>query len=489
MNLIDTNVKKYTTRELFVDECELAYLVGRMVNCELPKPPVKPEYGSELTTLQRSAVDIMCNKRISIMHGLPGSGKTTTLKQVVASLDAIGLKGIAIAPSAKAVKRMRDVLSSTLKNGSSKGGSLTFATAHSALKYKGDSFAMCEEDPLPYDYIIMDECSMGGQELFLALFKAIDYNNTRLILVGDSNQLPSVDSGRVFHDMIKSDTIPTAYLGEIHRQAKNSGIIVNSVNVLEGRKLEPFTSLVGHECDPASPSDTVQTKFADFEIVYVNNPQHGRNVIKDYVTAYLPMKFGFDPLRDIQYLIPGHNSPVGVKAMNETFMGHFNPTRKPAFCGFAAGDKVICRKNMYQHGIINGDNGIVTRVKTASMLVDFGEGCGVHGSGIVEVVGNMISNIKMSYACTVHSSQGSEYPCVVLGMFTSHYKLLVRNLLYTGMTRPKKHLVIVGEKKAITIAIGNNAPMRRVTCLHSRIKAFTAAHKAVAGRVTHATAT
>lgn len=482
---IDLNVKKYTTRELFVAECELAYLIGRMVNCELPERDTHVIYGEELTTLQRSAVDAMCNNRISIMHGLPGSGKTTTLKQVVASFDAMGLKGMAIAPSAKAVKRMRDVLSGVLKR-SAGTKLLTFATAHSALKYKGSSFAMCEEDPLQCDYIIMDECSMGGQELFLALFKAIDYNNTRLILVGDSNQLPSVDSGRVFFDMIRSDMIQTVYLSEIHRQAKNSGIIVNSVNVLQGKKLQPFTAIAGHECDPKHPDDALQTKFSDFEVVYVNNPQHGKTVIKDYVTAYLPMKYGFDPLCDIQYLVPGHSSLVGVKAMNETFMGHFNPQRKPAFCGFATGDKVICRKNMYQHGIINGDNGIVTRVKTASMLVDFGEGCGVHGSGIVEVVGGMIGNIKMSYACTVHSSQGSEYPCVVLGIFTSHYKLLVRNLLYTGMTRPKKHLVIVGEKKAIAVATGNNAPLKRVTCLHDRIKRFTAAHKisiqAVAGK-------
>lgn len=459
-------VKKYTTKNLFVAECELAYLISRMASTPLnDDEKIDATYGTELTELQRSAVDLMCSRRISVMHGLPGSGKTTTLKQVVISFQKAGLKGIAIAPSAKAVKRMRDVLSPALTT----LGSLIFGTAHLILKYKGELFAVNEDKPLEYDYIIMDECSMAGQELALALMKAIDHNETRLILVGDSNQLPSVDSGRVFHDIIDSMVVPTAYLSEIHRQAKDSGVIINSVNVLKGQKLQPMKD--EHAAMPV--------KWPDFEIVYVNNPQHGKNIIKDYVTSYLPTKYGFDPLKDIQYLVPGHNSPVGVKAMNETLMAHFNPNRKPIFCGFAKGDKVICRKNMYNRGIVNGDSGIVTRVKTSSIIVDFGEGCGMHGSGAVELDGSVIHNIKMSYACTVHSSQGSEYPCVVLGIFTSHYTLLIRNLLYTGMTRPKKNLVIVGEKKAIAVAIKNNAPLKRVTDLSRRVIGFTKAINAV----------
>lgn len=448
---------RYTKKDLLVSECELAYLIARMA-CTKMTRTISPEHGKELTGIQRSAVDLICSNRISIMHGLPGSGKTTALKQVVISLDKAGLKGLAAAPSAKAVKRMRDVLA-----GSST--SLAFMTAHAALKYGGTSFKMNQDNMLGYDYIIIDESSMGGQELFLALMKAIDHTETMLILVGDSNQLPSVDSGKVFHDLILSKVIPTAYLDEIHRQAAGSGIIINSVNVLNGGKLCPGP------CDGA--------KYKDFEVVYVNNPTHGRSVIRDYVTAYLPMHYNLDPLKDIQYLVPGHAGEVGVKSMNESFMSHFNPSRKPSYCGFAVGDKVLCRKNMYRSGIINGDCGIVTRIKTASMLVDFGEGCGLYGSGLVEVDGTMIGNIKMSYACTIHSSQGSEYPCVVLGIFTSHYKLLVRNMLYTGMTRPKKHLVIIGEKKAISIAIRNNAPLKRVTCLPLRVAKFKEAYDKV----------
>jgi exodeoxyribonuclease V alpha subunit len=435
-------------------ECSLAEMVAKQMKhgCD----EVEPIQG-DLDDRQFNAVRNACTKNLSILRGLPGTGKTTSLQQVIESFSGSGMRGVIACPTGKAAKRAYEVVSGLAERG------ISFpecVTAHRCLGFSGSlegesKFFYNKDNKFDLDYIVLDEFSMAGSGISHALFEAIDPEKTRVVLCGDNNQLPSVDPGAVFRDMILSKCISDTYLTHIYRQGKNSGISHNSARVLRGSELR-FT-------------DSEDRKYNDIFFVGKINEGASFGYLCDIIADKLPQRRGFDRVRDIQMLCPGRKGDVGTIAMNGALRDRLNPGGQFGYYKFRLGDKVINRKNNYELGIVNGDVGVVKEIGQSGMEVDFGLGAGSDGKGIVKILGDVGANIRLAYAFTVHSSQGSEFPCVVMVLHKSHYRLLDRNMLYTGMTRGKKLVVIVGDQSCVRRCIENNSADRRFTGLSKRI--------------------
>ncbi|MGB5745330.1 MAG: ATP-dependent RecD-like DNA helicase [Desulfobacterales bacterium] len=396
-----------------------------------------------LSAEQLQVLEKVFAHRIAIITGGPGTGKTTLLRSISTVFQTQGRRLLLAAPTGRAARRLAEV---TRRKAS---------TIHRLLGYKfNDNGLMRNRDnPLDADAVIIDEASMVDTVLMYNLLAAVPLS-AQLVLVGDVSQLPSVGPGNVLADMIDSGCIPVYYLNKIFRQHRESEIIINAHRVREG--------------DPPDFPDSIEINDrSDFYFIEQRDPDRAAARIVELCCEELPAKFGLDPVNDIQVLTPMHKGAVGTinlnsllqKALNRQSVG-VKTTRIP----FKPGDKVMHLKNNYQKEVYNGDIGIVDRIdnQKAELAVNY------YGKTVSYDFGEL-DEMTMAYAISIHKSQGSEYPAVIVPLMTQHYILLQRNLLYTAMTRGKKLVILIGTRKALNIALENDKPHRRLSGLANRL--------------------
>lgn len=410
---------------------------------------------------QPRAVEMACRFRASILCGLPGTGKTTTSNKIIRSFDKQGMRGIVVSPTAKAAKRASEVINAYDPNQEALSSVPECSTIHRALEWNHfeSRFEIDAENPLDVDYVVADEWPMADVYLAANLLGAIDPTRTRIVFLGDPNQLPSIGPGNVMLDMINSRVIPKVELTTIYRTGANSGIAYNASRILGGEM-------------PIKTHPETGEAFGDFYFVHRDQPADSAKFILDSVVEKIPKQRGVDPITDIQVLSPGKKSEVGTKELNKLLRQALNPG-KDQYGGFRMNDKLINRKNIPSLGVVNGDVGKVVEIGRSGITIDFGPGAGSDGSGVVEFSeGNSIGTGSLfhAYCFTIHSSQGSEFPVVIMPCHKAHYKLLFRNLVYTGVTRAKKLACIVGDINALRHAIETSVTDRRITGLQEYLR-------------------
>lgn len=408
---------------------------------------VEKECSIELAEAQRSAVKAAVANGVSILTGGPGTGKTTTIKAIIALFERNGRKVLLAAPTGRAAKRMSEATGKPSM------------TVHRLLEFQpkedGWRFARDEQNPIRCDVLIIDETSMVDIMLMYSLLKAVK-PGTRLILVGDIDQLPSVGPGNVLRDLIDSGTIATTQLTEIYRQESQSSIITNAHRINSGQMPE----LWGKD---------------DFRFLKKEDPLEAAGAVVDLVSKTLPFRHKLDPITDIQVLSPMKKGACGVEALNLALRERLNPERpdRPAlkygFSSFRRGDKVMQTSNNYDKLVWNGDLGVVTYVdpEEAEMVVSFPD---ADGDRSITYAQQELDQLDLAFCISVHKSQGSEYPAVVMPITTSHFMMLRRNLLYTGITRARSYVALVGTMKAIAIAVKNCDVAQRRTRLQKRLR-------------------
>lgn len=387
--------------------------------------------GIALAPGQAAACALALGASVSIVTGGPGTGKTTIIRTLLeAAPTRPGAVALA-APTGRAAKRMAEATGRPA------------VTIHRLLEFnpQDNAFLRDEDDPIDVDLMIVDEASMVDLPLMHCLVRALK-TGTRLVLVGDKDQLPPVGPGAPLTDLIASDKLPVARLTEIFRQGKGSAIVEAAHALNQGRPVPPT---------PAGEA------LRDFYFVVREEPEQIRQMIEQLVAERIPERFGLDPIRDVQVLAPMRAGPIGVEVLNERLQHLLNP-RPPDAEGFKlegapaapfrAGDKVMQIRNDYERGVFNGDMGIVRRVDGGQLQVEVDE-------RLVVYERDGWDDLVLAYAVTVHKSQGSEYPAVVIPVSTHHFKMLRRNLLYTAVTRGKRLVVLVGTEKAMRIAVSN----------------------------------
>jgi exodeoxyribonuclease V alpha subunit len=404
---------------------------------------VQGELKIQLAKNQKQAVKEAIEKKVMVVTGGPGTGKTTIINSIIKICGRLGQRVLLSAPTGRAAKRMAEATGHESK------------TIHRLLEFspKEGGFKRDENNPLDADLIVIDETSMVDIVLMYQFLKAVPKDAT-LILVGDVDQLPSVGAGSVLKDIIDSGCIPTVMLNEIFRQAKESLIIVNAHRVNNGQM--PIIEGSG---------DSLQ----DFYFFIIEEPEKVAEKIIELCKEKIPQKFGYRSIDDIQVLTPMHRGLVGASNLNTELQKHLNSSTDELVRGglvLKVGDKVMQIRNNYDKEVFNGDIGRINKIDREEQEI------------IVNYDGRMVSyeyseldEIVLAYAVSVHKSQGSEYPVVVMPVLTQHYMLLQRNLLYTGITRGKKLVVLVGTNKAVAIAIKNNKPQKRYTLLKERLLA------------------
>ncbi|MGZ3524846.1 MAG: SF1B family DNA helicase RecD2 [Thermodesulfobacteriota bacterium] len=405
---------------------------------------VQQKLNIKLAQRQEEAVLLAATSKVLIITGGPGTGKTTIITAILRIFQQLKLRILLAAPTGRAAKRMNEATGWEAK------------TIHRLLEYsphKGD-FKRDQEDPLEADVVIIDEASMVDTLLMYHLLKAIP-SHAHLILVGDVDQLPSVGPGNVLKDIIRSGKFTVVRLTEIFRQARESMIVVNAHKVNQGELP------VLKEID--------KSEATDFQFIQEEDPEKILQNILDLCSEKIPRDFRFHPLREIQVLTPMHKGTIGVTNLNIELQKRLNPGQSGITRGawtFRVGDKVMQIVNNYDKDVFNGDIGWISKInpEEREVVIEFdGRGVPYDYSDLDEVV--------LAYAVSVHKSQGSEYPVVILPVVTQHYMLLQRNLIYTGITRAKKLVIMIGTKKALAIAIRNNKPQRRYTLLSERLAA------------------
>ncbi|MCI0711698.1 MAG: ATP-dependent RecD-like DNA helicase [Chloroflexi bacterium] len=394
-----------------------------------------------LSEQQQRAVRASLTSKITILTGGPGTGKTTTLRTIIAMLAATGHSFKLASPTGRAAKRLNEATGYAAQ------------TIHRLLSYNPrEGWGANDENPLNTDMVVVDEASMIDLQLFYALVKAIR-PETHLLLVGDVDQLPSVGAGDVLRDLIRSHVCTVIELDTIFRQASDSMIIDNAHRINRGKM--PDTS----------------NSSSDFFFFGAEDAEEAAALLVDIVKARVPQKFGFDAVNDIQVLAPMYRGAVGVENLNEALQAALNPNpdgrkieRRLSGTLFRIGDKVLQTRNNYDKDVFNGDIGRVHsfNMEEQVMRVD------VDGR-LVDYDFSECDELTLAYAISVHKSQGSEYPVVVMPVHTQHFMMLQRNLLYTGVTRAKQMVVLVGTRKALGISVRNDVEARRYTALDSRL--------------------
>lgn len=390
----------------------------------------------DLGSEQALALKGSITNKLHIVTGGPGTGKSTITNALLTILGKLTNKILLTAPTGRAAKRLSQI---TRKKA---------YTIHAALEFDPirRTFKKNQENPLSYDLIIMDEASMIDTQIMYFFLKAIS-DHTKVIFIGDIDQLPSVGAGNVLKDLIRSQRISVSILQEIYRQAKGSKIIVNAHRINQGE----FPYLTNEP-------------WSDFHFYEAAEPEQIQEKILDLVHRQIPKEKKFHPIRDIQVLAPMKKGSIGIEMLNTCLQERLNPSDKPFFRGgrkFHLNDKVMQIRNNYQKKVYNGDIGKILSIDMSEQLLYVG-----FDEKIVEYDFSEIDEIVLAYAVSVHKYQGSECPCVVMAVHTSHFKLLHRNLLYTAITRGKRFVVLVGTKKAIAIAVKNNEVEQR----HTRLK-------------------
>ncbi len=388
---------------------------------------VEEKLNIQLAESQKEAVKLALQSKILVITGGPGVGKTTLMSSILNILLAKKVKVLLCAPTGRAVKRL------------SESTKLEAKTIHRLLEVSpvNGEYKYNQQNPLDCDLLIIDETSMVDVPLMSAILKALP-EKSALILVGDVDQLPSVGPGQVLKDIIDSNVIPTVRLTEVFRQAKTSSIITNAHKINKG--MMPDLK--------APDKDTV----SDFYFIQCKDLEDGMSKIIELTKQRIPRKFKLDPIEDIQILCPMNRGYLGAHSINTELQKVLNPNKEPKVERFGRsyliGDKVMQIQNDYDKEVFNGDIGyvqsidleaseIVIRFDERNITYDFGE----------------LDQIVPAYAITVHKSQGSEYPAVIIPLVMQHYTMLQKNLVYTAITRGKKLVIIVGDKKALAIAI------------------------------------
>lgn len=401
----------------------------------------------KLAPKQREAIEKAASSGVLVITGGPGTGKTTLIKCLIEFFKGHGLKVALAAPTGRAAKRMTEATGMEAK------------TIHRLLEYKvsgegGMVFGKNRENPLDEDVVIIDETSMVDIILMHHLLSALK-PFARLILVGDKDQLPSVGPGSVLKEIIKSSRIPVVMLDEIFRQARESMIVVNAHRVNKG--LFPYLNVKGR----------------DFYFEQAAEPEETLDKVVELVCSRLPGYGGFNPMEDIQVITPMKKTAVGVLTLNLRLQERLNPPspekREISFRSFTfrVGDRVMQIKNNYEKEVFNGDLGRIVEIDDdEKVLVSFPD---AEGERIVAYAGDELEELALSYALSVHKSQGSEFPVVVMPLVIQHFVMLQRNLLYTAITRAKKLMVLVGSKQALAAAVRNSRALMRYSCLSERI--------------------
>jgi exodeoxyribonuclease V alpha subunit len=424
-------------------EIGVAARIGALVN-----HPVKPKQGSlfleseELSSEQIQALEMAIKHPMSVLTGGPGTGKTTCLKALINVLETQQSKYALASPTGRAAKRLSEA---TERHAS---------TIHRLLGYSpATGFQYHEKNPLNIDFLVVDEASMLDLLLAYHLLRALK-SGTQVLFVGDVDQLPSVGAGDVLRDVIASGEVPVRRLTTIYRQAENSQIVQNAHRINRGQ-MPAFS----------------KTADGDFFLFPAEDAEKAAEWIVDLVHKRIPEHFGLDPIKDIQVLSPMYRGAAGVDALNELLQERLNPPQhnkhEQKLFGriYREGDKVMQIRNNYDKDVYNGDIGLITAInpieQELSILIDGVNHASYDFSEADELV--------LAYAVSVHKSQGSEFPAVVMPVLTQHYVMLQRNLIYTGITRAEKLCVLVGNRKALHIAINNNQVAKRYSRLGERI--------------------
>ena len=406
-----------------------------------------------LTAQQRQAVAATLSHKLTILTGGPGTGKTTTLRTLLDTLDATGRTYALASPTGRAAKRLTEATGREAK------------TIHRLLEFKpGEGFGRNENNPVDADLIVIDEASMLDLVLAYNLLRAIG-SDSHLLLVGDIDQLPSVGAGDVLRDLIASDVAAVVRLETIFRQAANSLIIRNAHRINQG--LMPETTA---DDRPPTADGTAAGK-SDFYLFIKEDPAETADLLVDIVAKRVPQKFGFDPIDDVQVLAPMYNGLAGVTRLNGLLQEALNPPggrkveRRIGGRTFRVGDKVMQTINNYDKSVYNGDIGRITAIDVIEQVLTVA----IDGAPVVYSFLE-VDELIHAFAVSVHKSQGSEYPCVVMPMVVQHYMMLQRNLLYTAVTRARKLAILVGTRRAIQIAVRTNPTANRHTALDWRLK-------------------
>jgi exodeoxyribonuclease V alpha subunit len=405
---------------------------------------------AQLSDEQHSAIQRATQNKVSVITGGPGTGKTTSLKVLIQILEKTKHSYALASPTGRAAKRLGEATNRPAK------------TIHRLLGFQpGIGFAFNEDKPLPVHILIVDEASMIDLLLMNNLLKAID-PATHLLLVGDVDQLPSVGAGDVLRDVIDSNAVAVTRLSTIFRQARNSLIITNAHRINRGEMIVVPDSGTGEP--------TARPNQEDFFLFTTEDPDKAADWVVDIVQNRIPNKFGIAP-KDIQVLAPMYRGAVGVANLNTRLQEALNPAstkkaeRKIGGRLLRVGDKLMVTRNNYDKDTFNGDIGILEAVEIEDqrLKIDF-EGRGVYYDWLEA------DELVHAFCVSVHKSQGSEYPAVVIPILTQHYMMLQRNLLYTAVTRAKKLCVLVGARKAIAIAVKNATVSQRWSGLEARLK-------------------
>jgi exodeoxyribonuclease V alpha subunit len=397
---------------------------------------------TELAESQQRAVREALRQRLLIITGGPGVGKTTILRSILLILQSKQVKLVLAAPTGRAAKRL------------SESTGLEAKTLHRLLEYQGDGdWGRHRGKPLVGDLFVVDEASMIDAPLMAQFLSALP-QGAHLLIVGDADQLPSVGPGMVLHDLIASGAVPCVKLTEIFRQAASSRIITSAHAINRGQV---------PDLKPASRSD--------FFFLEASEPEEIRDLIVQLAHTRLPAKYGFDPIADIQVLTPMIRNLLGTASLNHSLQLALNPPNEVKFeierfqTTFRVGDKVIQTHNNYDKEVFNGDIGHITAIDAdpVKLHVRF------DAQRLVEYEPGELDELQPAYALTIHKSQGSEFPCVIIPVSTQHYVLLERSLIYTAITRAKKLCILVGDERALSLAISKQESRKRFTGLREML--------------------
>lgn len=431
-------------------ESKTAFYLQRLLHSpksvRLPDPDALVEEvvsGLDITLApeQLEAVRTAARSKVMVLTGGPGTGKTTIINAIIKVFAEVRAKILLAAPTGRAAKRMAETSGREAR------------TIHRLLEYspKEDGFARNEDNPLACSLLVVDEASMMDTLLLYHLLKAAPLGAT-IVFVGDVHQLPSVGPGNVLKDIINSGAVPVVELTEIFRQSAESQIICNAHLINRGE---------------VPVLESSKDRLSDFYFIRQNDPERVADLVVDLVKNHIPRRFHLDPVNDIQVLTPMHKGAVGSANLNQRLQEALNPQQQYVQRGerrFALHDKVMQIRNNYDKDVFNGDIGRIvlldTKERTLTVCFD-GRNVPYDFDDLDEIV--------PAYAISIHKSQGSEYPAVVIPLMVQHYMLLQRNLIYTGVTRGKKLVILVGESKAFHMAVKNNRMHKRHTRLARRL--------------------